>query len=434
MRQILGIIAFAFAALLFFVESKSTTGFRVLVLLDEENDKNLYTQFFHSLEERDYKLTYNKLSNSVELFSYGERDFDHIIHFAPKSKDKKDTINPISLVNFVNEGGNILLAVSSELSENIRNFAREFDIEFDERDNYVIDHFNYDISDNGNHTLLISKNFVNNEAILGKEVIEGVPVLFRGIGHRVGTVSLLTKILWANDTAYSCDFELMEQEPLAIGNDVGLISAIQARNNARVTFVGSLEFFSDQYSKSGNKALVNDLTKWTFQEKGILRITSRFHHKEGEYEQLEMYRIKDNIIYNIEISEYVNDQWQAFNGEDVQLEIIMLDPHIRINLTALPVLEEHNARKYETLVQLPDVYGVFTFKVNYKRPGYTYIVDTSTVAIRPFKHNEYPRFISAAYPYYTGAASMGVGFLLFCFVWIFNKDNGKLASNKKKTN
>ncbi|CAG8772208.1 16133_t:CDS:2, partial [Funneliformis caledonium] len=80
------IIAFAFAALFFFVESKSTTGFRVLVLLDEENDKNLFTQFFHSLEERDYKLTYNKLSNSVELFSYGERAFDHIIYFAPKTK------------------------------------------------------------------------------------------------------------------------------------------------------------------------------------------------------------------------------------------------------------------------------------------------------------------------------------------------------------
>lgn len=324
----------------------------------------------------------------------------------------------------------------------------EFDIEFDERNTYVIDHFNYDVSDNGKHTLLISNNFVNNEAILSKEVIEGVPVLFRGIGHKAGTVPLLTKILWANDTAYSSDFELLEQEPLAIGNDVGLISALQARNNARVTFVGSLEFFSDQFfdspvqqfnsaeshSKSGNKALVNDLTKWTFQEKGILRTTSRSHHKEGEYEQLEMYRIKDNIIYNIEISEYVNDQWQAFNGDDIQLEIIMLDPYIRKNLTALPILEGHHARKYESLIQLPDVYGVFTFKVNYKRPGYTYIVDTSTVAIRPFKHNEYPRFISAAYPYYTGAASMGVGFLLFCFVWIFNKDNGKLTANKKKTN
>jgi oligosaccharyltransferase complex subunit beta len=176
------------------------------------------------------------------------------------------------------------------------------------------------------------------------------------------------------------------------------------------------------YSKSGNEAFVNDLTKWTLQEKGVLRVTSRHHHKEGEYEQLKMYRVKDNITYTIEISEYVNDQWQAFNGNDVQLEIIMLDPYIRVNLTALPIAEERHTRKYRTHVQLPDVYGVFTLKVNYKRPGYTYIVDTTTITIRHFRHNEYPRFISAAYPYYTGAASMGIGFLLFCFIWIFNKD------------
>ena len=149
----------------------------------------------------------------------------------------------------MNDGGNILLAISSEITENIRNFAREFDIEFDERDTFVIDHFNYNISDDGKHTLLVSNNVVNNEAILSEEVIEGPPVLYRGIGHKVGSVPLLTKIMWANDTAYSYetkDGQAVDQEPLAIGNSIGLISALQARNNARVTFVGSLEFFSDR--------------------------------------------------------------------------------------------------------------------------------------------------------------------------------------------
>jgi len=346
------------------------------------------------------------------------------------------------------------LAISSEITENIRNFARELDIEFDEQDTFVIDHFNYNISDDGKHTLLVSNNVVNNEGILSKEVIEGPPVLFRGIGHKVGSVPLLTKIMWANDTAYSYetkDGQAVDQEPLTIGNSIGLISALQARNNARVTFVGSLEFFSDRffdspvqkfnssepYPKSGNEAFVSDLTKWTLQEKGVIRVTSRLHHKEDEYEQLEMYRIKDNFTYTIEISEYVNDHWQPFNGNDVQLELIMLDPYIRVNLTALPTTkehEEHHARKYKAHVQLPDVYGVFTLKVNYKRPGYTYIVDTTTITIRHFRHNEYPRFISAAYPYYTGAASMGIGFLLFCFIWIFNKDASKTTAEKKKIN
>ncbi|CAG8547414.1 14908_t:CDS:2, partial [Dentiscutata heterogama] len=432
----------------FHVEPKSTTGDRVLVLLDKEDDKALYSKFFNSLEEREYKLTYKLPTDSnVELFSYGERAYDHVINFAPKTKNYKDKVNPLSLLNFVNNGGNILLGASSELSETIRDFAREFDIDFDDLDTSVIDHFNYDKSDDGKHTLIIAKGITNNEAILTKNVIEGPPVLFRGIAHKVGTVPLLTKILWAGETAYSYETKAdqqVDQEPLVVGSKAMLVSALQARNNARITFVGSTELFSDRFfdspiqktnsaesfTKSGNEDFVKDLTKWTFQEKGVLKVTSRNHHKENETEELEVYRIKDNIVYTIEISEYANDHWQAFNGTDVQFEAIMLDPYIRKTLTPLPILPEQQARKYKAHIQLPDVYGVFTFKVNYKRSGYSYIEDSSVVAIRPFRHNEYPRYISAAYPYYTGAASMIVGFLLFSVIWFFNKENSKRVKKK----
>ncbi|CAG8677307.1 10463_t:CDS:2, partial [Cetraspora pellucida] len=255
-----------------------------------------------------------------------------------------------------------------------------------------------------------------------------------GIAHKIGTVPLLTKVLWAGETAYSYETKAdqqVDQEPLVIGNEVMLVSALQARNNARVTFVGSIELFSDRFPKSGNEDFAKDLTKWTFQEKGVLKVTSKHHHKEGEGEELEIYRIKDNIVYIIEISEYVNDHWQPFNGTDVQFEAIMLDPYIRKTLTPFPTSPEQQSRKYEAHIQLPDVYGVFTFKVNYKRSGYSYIEDSTVVAIRPFRHNEYPRYISAAYPYYTGAASMIMGFLLFSVVWFFNKENTKRV--KKKT-
>ncbi|CAG8755114.1 1925_t:CDS:2, partial [Acaulospora morrowiae] len=349
------------------------------------------------------------------------RAYDHIINFAPETKNYKDRADPTSLINFVNNGGNILLAATPGISETISNFAREFDIEFDEKETAVIDHFNYNISDEGKHTLLIAKGITKNPAILSKEVIEGPPVLFRGIGHKVGTVPLLTRILWASNTSYSYETkdDSVDQEPFIVGNEIGLISALQARNNARVTFVGSLDLFSDsffdysiqnpvsseKFSKSGNKDFARDLVKWTFQEKGVLRVTSRRHHKEGEV-NLFLLACSLSKTYTIEISEYDNDHWKAFNGTDVQFEAIMLDPYIRKNLTPLPTSPEHHARKFKAHIQLPDVYGVFTFKVNYKRPGYTYIVDTSVVAIRPFRHNEYPRFISAAYPYYTSAASM----------------------------
>src|SRR4051812_36171884 len=58
-------------------------------------------------------------------------------------------------------------------------------------------------------------------------------------------------------------------------------------------------FYDDiifRYPTSGNEAFARDLTEWTFQEDGVLKVVSRSHHKEGETEQLEIYRVKDDIV------------------------------------------------------------------------------------------------------------------------------------------
>ena len=44
------------------------------------------------------------------------------------------------------------------------------------------------------------------------------------------------------------------------------------------------------------------------------------------------------------------------------------------------------------------------------------------ISVRPFRHNEYERFIPAAYPYYTSAFSMMAGVLLFSFVFLYYRD------------
>ena len=53
-------------------------------------------------------------------------------------------------------------------------------------------------------------------------------------------------------------------------------------------------------------------------------------------------------------------------------------------------------------VKVPDTYGVFKWVLQYHRPGYSYIDMTETVPIRPFRHDEYERFIQQV-----GMALMG---------------------------
>ena len=51
-------------------------------------------------------------------------------------------------------------------------------------------------------------------------------------------------------------------------------------------------------------------------------------------------------------------------------------------------------------------------------PSWTHLQSSTTVPVVPPRHDEYPRFLSAAWPYYTGAISTSVAFFLFSAFWL----------------
>jgi len=73
----------------------------------------------------------------------------------------------------------------------------------------------------------------------------------------------------------------------------------------------------------------------------------------------------------------------------------MLDPHV---CTALlrPGL-------YQAAFRVPDRHGVFKFVLDYRRRGWTTLKAATTVPVVPPRHDGYPRFLSAAWPYYASA-------------------------------
>lgn len=118
------------------------------------------------------------------------------------------------------------------------------------------------------------------------------------------------------------------------------------------------------------------------------------------------------------ISQYENNLWIPYVASDIQLELIMLDPYIRITLKETSRMS--NSSVYSATFSLPDHYGIFHFKINYKRPGLSYIEERSTVTIRHYRHDEYPRYLFTAFPYYIGTATTMFAFLFFCFIWLFH--------------
>lgn len=56
------------------------------------------------------------------------------------------------------------------------------------------------------------------------------------------------------------------------------------------------------------------------------------HHKEGETSPPAHYTIKDEAVYTIVVKELVNGKWVAFDGKDMQMEFVRIDPFVRVTM------------------------------------------------------------------------------------------------------
>lgn len=114
----------------------------------------------------------------------------------------------------------------------------------------------------------------------------------------------------------------------------------------------------------------------------------------------------------------------------------MLSPYHRLSLHPQPPSSPHppphqNHTLYTTTFHLPDHHGIFSFRVNYKRPYLTYVDVKETVTLRHFAHDEWPRSweISGAWPWVVGVWGVVAGWVGFVGVWLFCEDP-KLKTKK----
>ncbi|KAH6675045.1 dolichyl-diphosphooligosaccharide--protein glycosyltransferas-like protein 48 kDa subunit [Halenospora varia] len=470
-----GILSFLLLAFLATVQAVSSSGNKLLVVLEELAEKTKYSKYLGDLEARGFSLSYESpKSDKLALFKLGERAYDHLIILPPKSKGLGPQLSPKILLDFINAGGNILLTLSASqpTPTSLVSLLLELDIHLPtDRTALVVDHFNYDtISAPEQHDVVLVprpdairpdvKNFFKGDG-KGGEVI-AIP---RAVGQTLGNTSpLLTPILRAPRTAYSYnpkdDVEGVE-DPFGVGPQLSLITTMQARNSARFTVIGSSELLEDAWFdakvkrsvglggvgtgakevKTSNQAFAKEVTGWTFNEIGVLKVGQIEHHlNEGGVESNvtnpKIYRVKNEVTYSIELSEYSWDKWVPFTpptGDVVQLEFSMLSPFHRLPLT--PKTTTKTSTVYTTSFKLPDQHGIFNFKVNYKRPFYSNVEEKNTVTVRHFAHDEWPRswVISGAWPWIAGIGVTVTGWVAFVALWLWSKPVPlKLTTSGKK--
>lgn len=244
-----------------------------------------------------------------------------------------------------------------------------------------------------------------------------------GIGFSIAPEATMTfGALHAAPTAFSTILsEGKEPRPQKVGGySLKLAALVQGRNNARAAVVGSMEMLSDTVMNryAGNKAFAKDSLEWVFGRRGVLEASQIRHRRvDGDvWNPAEGYRVKDDIEVSIDLKECTGAsarRCSGYGGNDVQVELRMLDPYIR------KTMQNTGNGTFTTTMKIPDVYGVFKIQVDYTRRGLSWVHESATVAVRPFRHDEYARFLSQAYPYYASLLAMVGGFLAVSRVFVF---------------
>jgi len=412
------------------VRGGETEGPTALVLLADSSTRDTYSKFFAQLEAVGLELDFQVAGDpGLLLQKWDTWLYDSLIVFAPKAEDLGGALDSKQVLEFIDEGGNVLLAVDEHVSASLRDIAAQSGIDLALPKEKVLDHFN--LRDTSDHTVIVTDDVATAAGIFGSEGVQA-PILFSGIGASLSFESELAfSALRPSATAYSASSKTTSEKSQSVlaGKHISLVSLMQARNNARVAVLGSMEMCSDafftsavefkgkKYPKSGNEAFCTGVSRWATRQRGVLKVDQFLHNTQGSGATVNssLYTIKDDVELTMRVTQLVDGKWVPYTCEDLQFDFTMLHPYVR------NTMKHDDKGIFSAAFKVPDVYGIFKFVVNHYRIGYSYIDISEQVSVRPFKHNQFERFIVAAYPYYSSVFSMMAGFFVFGVLFLHAK-------------
>lgn len=252
----------------------------------------------------------------------------------------------------------------------------------------------------------------------------------------------------AGSAAFSTAKPASDDSPPAAGKSLALAVGVQTLSGGRAVISGSADAFADdvvdsQSDNNNNAEFASAVSAWAFKDRGALLVASPLRHalvkpldaahNGGSPDPWHRwgdapYRIGDEIRVELDVLEADGrGGWVPFSttdegdddgsGDRIQVEYRMLDPYVR---SAMKPVESNNGT-FAAVIKAPDVYGVFKFAVHFVRPGLTPLHVESVAPLRPFRHDEFDRFLAAAAPYYATIASVSVAFFAVVAVALYSE-------------
>ena len=117
---------FSVGLILGFISMASASGGnRVLALLDNLSIKESHSIFFKNLQDMGLDVTFKVADDpSIVLKKYGSFLYDHLVLFSPTVEEFGGSLTVEGVTEFVDNGGNVLVAGNSNTGDILREIAR----------------------------------------------------------------------------------------------------------------------------------------------------------------------------------------------------------------------------------------------------------------------------------------------------------------------
>lgn len=424
-------------AVKFFSPLASTN--KTLILFDKRVDDDFsvsHTELLKLIKANGFSYELQAVGTDADFNLFDELDhrlYDNVIVMPSKARILSNNVDYKTLEKFAKHGGNTLLVTNSKGSQtDVSIFLNQLGI-FPSPKNFKFIDYHSTKSESGYVEEIDQPTFLNSRI---------VPHSIQSLPYSDGAVAILDNneylvpLLQASETSFTYDLDrgsIDKESTWHSGSQGYLLTGYQARDNARTVWAGSEEFFSDGKIDS---EFVDSLLKWAFRINGVIRSDFVQNNKvtsEGQtLSKKGGYKVKDYCKFEIGLSQWAGNEWIPYNATDVQLEFIMLDPYYRLNLQQESI--NGSAATYGTLFQIPDHHGMFTFKVDYSRPGLTFVKESEVVPVRHLANDEFPRSwsITNSWVYLASFFAVVLGWLVFVFLYIFSGKKSIVADEKKK--
>lgn len=187
---------------------------------------------------------------------------------------------------------------------------------------------------------------------------------------------------------------------------ISLFATLESRKGSRFAIVSSSKLLN-----SLPESVIKGVTKWLQNSKFNIKISSISHElsnfnspNRGRTElESTVYRVKDRInIRMCLVDGSSNERFIPEEASDFQFELKMMNIQVRKSFDSIDSDGCLNVKN----IQLPGKPAIYTLQINHNRPGWSQLNHQERLLVRPYRHDEFPRFLKVAVPYYVSWLSL----------------------------